>query len=327
MSCKITILGAGAFGTSMATVLANNGYEVLLWAYEKDLVESVNSKHQNNLYFPNFKLDEKIKATNNLKDAFEFSKNIIQAIPVKFLRNVLMQTKDFVQSEHVFVSLSKGIEKDSLLFPTQIIKDIFQNNVAVLSGPSFAQEIAEKKYTVTTLATENKNLGLELKKIFENDYFKIEQSTDLIGVQVGGAFKNLVSVLIGIAKGSGAGHNIIAYLITKGLHEMAQLSEKLSGEHQTVYGISGFGDLILSATGLLGRNLEIGEQIGKLKNQSNFDPKMFFKDKILPEGINTIESTKQLLDKLNLNLKFFNGTYKLVFDDLDFYKFLKEIGA
>lgn len=327
MGKKVSILGAGSFGTSIATVLANNGYEVLLWAYEKELVESINLRNENDLHFPNIKLDKKIIATNSLEELFEYSKYIIEAIPVKFMRKILVESKSYVRDKSVFVSVSKGIEKDSLLFPTQIIKEIFSNKVAAISGPSFAREIIDKKYTAVVLASYDTNLSLELKKIFENDYFKIELSNDLIGVQVGGALKNVISVLIGIAKSSGAGQNTIAYLMTKSLSEIAQLSAKLNGKYKTVYGISGFGDLILSAMGTLGRNLEIGKQIGQLKNQNNFDSVIFFKDKVLPEGINTVQSTKQLLEKLHLDFKIFNGTYKLIFENLDFNHFLKELEA
>ncbi|MBD3272987.1 hypothetical protein GF385_01390, partial [Candidatus Dependentiae bacterium] len=229
VSKNVTILGAGAFGTSISTILAENGYKVLLWCHESELVDYINNDHINKLFFPDFKLNENIMATNSFEKALSHSKYIFQAIPVKFLRKVLLNAKNFVKKEHVFISLSKGMENESLFLPSQIINELFENKVAVLSGPNFAKEIAQKKYTASVLASDDEDLGIELKKILQNNYFNIELSNDVIGVQVGAALKNLVSVLVGFAKGSKAAENTIALLITKSFKEIVELCKILGG--------------------------------------------------------------------------------------------------
>lgn len=325
MSNKVTILGAGAFGTSIATVLAENGFNVSLWSYEFELVDLINNDHENKLYFPDFKLNKNITATNDLKDALSGSQFIFEAIPVKFLQKILLDTKEFITKDQIFVSLSKGIEKDSLLLPTQIINNLFPNKIAVMSGPSFAKEIAEKKYTAIVIASKDKQVCDSLKGLLENNYFKVELSNDVIGVQVGAAFKNLISLLVGIAHGSSAGQNAIAMLITKGLQEIDQFVQILGGEQKTVCGLSGFGDLILSSTGDLGRNLKMGKEIGNLKSKNQFDYEKFFENKILPEGINTVQSVYQLIKNKKIDSPLCMGAYKLVFEKLAWDDFLNLI--
>ncbi len=325
MGSKITILGAGAFGTSIATLLSENGYNVSIWCYESELVDFINNDHENKLYFPGFRLNNNITATNSLKEALSGSQFIFEAIPVKFLKKILLDAKEFINKDQIFVALSKGIEKDSLLFSTQIINNLLENKVVVLSGPNFAKEIAEKKHTVSVIATKDKQIGINLKNILENDYFKIEVTDDVVGVQVGAALKNLISLLVGIAHGHDSGQNSIAFFITKGLQEIAQLSKIFGGNQETIYGLSGFGDLILSATGSLGRNLKIGKEIGKLKSNNKFDHEKFFENKILPESINTIQSTYQIIKSRKLDLPLCMGVYKLVYEKLFWDDFLKEI--
>lgn len=325
MGNKVSILGAGAFGTSIATLLADNGYDVSIWCYELELVDFINNDHKNKLYFPGFKLNNNITATNSLKEALSGSQFIFEAIPVKFLKKILLDAKEFINKDQIFVTLSKGIENNSLLFPTQIINNLFKNKVAILSGPNFAKEIAEKKYTVTVVATTYNQVGINLKNILENNYFKVELTDDVIGVQVGAALKNLISLLIGIAHGYDSGQNSIAFLITKGLQEIAKISKIFGGNQETIYGLSGFGDLILSATGDLGRNLKRGKEIGKLKSNNQFDYEKFFKNKILPESINTIQSVYQIIKSKKLDLPLCIGVYKLVFENISWDDFLKEI--
>lgn len=322
---NISILGAGAFGTAIATILSENGHNVLLWAYEKKLVANINNNHENNLYLSGVKLSSNIKATNNLEKLASYSNYIFSAIPVKFLHNILLNIKPFIQDNHIFISLSKGIENNTLMLPSQIINSLFSNEVLVLSGPNFAQEIANKKYTASVLAANNIEIRNTISKMISNNYFKIELSKDIIGIGLVGALKNILSVLVGIAKGYESGENTIAFLLTKGLQEMTELVEFLGGDKESVYGLAGLGDLILSAFGSLGRNLKIGKEIGILKAKNNFNCDIFFKGKILPEGINTIKSLKQYIDKNNLNMPLINSIYKLIYERIDLKDLLNEI--
>lgn len=325
MKGKVTILGAGAFGTSIATVLANNGYEVSLWSYESELVDQINLDHENKIYFSGFKLDEKISATNNLKEALLGSEIVFQAIPVEFLKKIFEKTKSFIKPDQIIVSLSKGIEDSTYMLPSQIIDKTLnlKNEIAVLAGPNFAKEIAEKKLTASVLASKNELIVDKLKSILNNDYFKIEYSADIIGVQVGSALKNVVSLLIGISKGFGLSNNTIAYFLTKGFEELSQVIKVFGGDKLTAYGLSGFGDLYLSSTSSLGRNFSLGKEIGISLKSGSFNKELFFKDKILPESINSIISLNNFIVKNDLSLNYLSIPYKLIFENKEFSRFLK----
>ncbi len=317
MKGKISILGAGAFGTSIATILANNDYEVSLWAYEESVVNQINFEHENKTYFAGFKLSENITATTSLQESTKDSNILFIAIPVKYLRTILEKTKEFIIPDQIMVSLSKGIEGSTFLFPTQIIQDLLninKDNILVLAGPNFAHEIAEKRQTYSVIAGNNKDVANTVKNALENDFFKTEVSGDIIGVQVGAALKNIISLLAGLISGLDLGQNYLAYLVSKSFQEVATFSKELGGQPETIYGISGFGDLYLSSTNSIGRNYSIGLEIGKLIKENNFNKDLFFKDKILPEGINTLVSLHNYVIKHKLDLKFLSLAYDIIFE-------------
>ena len=307
MKNTVTILGAGAFGTSVATLLSNNGYKVVLWCYEPEVVKEIQEHKENKTYFPGVTLDANISATTDLQEALESSKWIFQAIPVKFLRSIFQKIKPYATSEHIFVSLSKGIENDTLLFPTQIMQDVLgkDTKVAVVAGPNFAQELAEKHQTAATVSADDKNIMQELGQILANDYFVVDYSQDLIGVQVGGAVKNVLALAVGMVNHS---MNTKAFILTKGLQEMGVLVKYFGGERETIYGLSGFGDLVLTATGSLSRNLTAGMLLGQGKTLEEVKDELH----VLPEGCNTVSSLYQIIEKNNLDMPICKATYKKI---------------
>jgi len=322
MNKTITMLGAGAFGTSIATLLAENGFEVKLWCHEQEVVDCIKKDHENKIFLPGIKLSSNIKPIFDLQEAVKDSKWIFEAVPVKFLRNILNQIKDCVKDEQNFVILSKGIEKDTLLLPSGVIKDLFKNNIiSVMAGPNFAKEIAQKSYTGTTVASENAQVAKELGKVLSNSYFQPYLSDDFIGVQVGGAIKNVITLAVGIAKGFGCSQNAIALLLTRGFAEIAHISVCLGGKKETVYGLSGFGDLVLSATGSLGRNLEVGVLLGQGKSLQEIEKEKH----LLPEGINTVQSVYNLIEKCCWDLPICKGTYDFIFKNSSFDNLLNKI--
>lgn len=338
---KITVLGEGHFGTAIATILAHNGYEVTLWCYESEVVNSINSGHVNSKYFPELNLNTKIKATENLQQAIESADYIFQAIPVKFLRSTIENLKPYIKKGQVLISLSKGIEQNTHLFPSQIIKEILPEiEIAVVSGPSFAKEVVEQKLTAVNLATENSQTSNDLKAILQNSYFKIEPTKDILGLEICGALKNVITMGIGIALGAQASvfakaspdrsltatpdtanysDNTIAYLFTKGLAEISLLTEKSGGNIKSVYDLAGVGDLVLCAFGKSSRNLWFGKEIGKGKKLNE----ILQSNNITVEGLNTLTSIKQLSEKLNLNLAFCNAIYGIVFENKNIESILK----
>lgn len=320
INSHVTVLGEGNFGTAFATILAHNGHNVKLWCYDIQNVESINNDHKNSKYFSSIILDSKISATDNLKEAIEFSDYIFIAIPVKFIRSILDQIKPFVQQSQILICLSKGIEQESLMFPGQIIKDIMPEvNLAIISGPSFAKELIEKKLTGVNLAStflpSNPEQGLaisqNIKKILENDFFKIVICNDAIGLQIAGAMKNVITIGMGILDGAKYSNNSKAYLFTQGLSEINLLINKFNGNADTINSLAGVGDLVLCSYSDQSRNFLLGQQIG----QGQTVEQILHGNKMTFEGLNTLQSVKQLTKKLNLTLPFCEVIYKIVFEN------------
>jgi len=310
---NICMLGAGAWGTAVASLLADNGFTVKLWCYESNVAEDIKKNHINRLYWPNIKLSEKIFPFTDVQKAMEDTSFIFESIPVKFLRSVLKQSKNHYFDNQVWVVLSKGIESESLLFPSQMIDELFEKKVkkAIVSGPSFAEGLMLKQVTAVDIASEDEKVLHGLKGILENDYFKTYISADIIGVQVGGALKNIIAIATGILDGAGFSDNTKSYCLTVSLHEIARFAKMLGAEEKTIYGLSGVGDLVLTSMGRLSRNLLIGRKLGLgdkldeiLRENSN-----------VPEGINTVRSIYQILKKQNTRLNIIESVYEIIFEN------------
>jgi glycerol-3-phosphate dehydrogenase (NAD(P)+) len=322
----VTMLGAGAFGTAVSTLLAESGYIVNLWCYEQEVVEQITNSRENKKFFPGFKLSSNIKPTTSLQEALKGSRFVFEAIPVKYLRKILNQAKDFVSKEQVFITLSKGLEQETLLLPTQIIDDVFEKkvNVASMAGPNFAKELAQMCCSAAVVGSNDSSLTQEIAKLLSRSYFKPYLSDDPIGIQVGGVVKNILTLLVGVSSGSVCGQNAGAFLLTRGFAEFAKLCSVLGGNENTVYGLSGLGDLILCTTeGSLSRNLKAGQMLGHGKNLDDVKKELH----VLPEGVNSCESVYQLIQNNNLDLPICRGVYQIVFEGKTFGNFLTEIMA
>jgi len=323
VSKTVTMLGAGAFGTAVATILANNNFQVNLWCYEQEVVDDILNKQENSRYLPGIKLNSNIKPTTNIKKALTDSQWIFEAIPIKFLRNILDQTKEHITSKQIFIILSKGIEQETLLLPSEIIKNSLgkDTKVGIMSGPNFAKELALKCPSATTIACEDKDISIELCKILKNSYFKPYISNDLTGVQIGGAIKNVLVLIVGIARGYQSSQNTIAFLLTRGFSEMAQLCKFMGGEFKTIYGLCGLGDLFLCSSSIQSRNMSVGTLLGQGKNLEEIKTKLG----VLPEGINTVQSVYQMIKKHNLDLPICKAIHQIIFENKPFDNFLDDL--
>ncbi len=311
MNIKVTVLGAGAWGTAIATLLAHNGYDVVLWCYEQDVANDINLNGFNSRYLPGIQLQKNIKATNNLQESIQASPWLFEAVPVTCLKSVFASAKTWVTPEHRIVVLSKGIDSESSSLPVEIITAAIkgENQFAVLGGPNFAHELAQQVPTASVVASSSISLIGDLAKMLNNRFFKVYGSDDIIGVQVGGAFKNVMALVLGIANGAKYRENTTAYFMTQGLDEMAKIAVALGGKAETVYGLSGFGDLVLCCTGSLSRNFKIGQLLGQGAQLSSLADKF----PVLPEGVNTLQIVKVLADRHALTLPLCGGTYGFVF--------------
>ncbi|MBX9830886.1 NAD(P)-dependent glycerol-3-phosphate dehydrogenase [Candidatus Babeliales bacterium] len=311
MNKQITVLGAGAWGTAIAQLLATNGHNVLLWALESEVARSIETTKINQMYLPGFSLHNNIRVTTDLAQAVAANEWIFEAIPVAFLRQTLERAKQHVHNNAQWVVLSKGIERDTLLLPSQIIHDVCgnKNSVAVLSGPTFAQELVAQQISAAELACGDADVLQELETILTNNFFKLYTTADTVGVQFGGSMKNVLALAVGIAQGHGCTANTTAYLLTVGLDEMSSLITHCGGKAATVYGLSGLGDIMLTCFGSLSKNLRAGTILGKNRSlealQKDFQT--------LPEGINTAQTINQLLVRESLSLPLFGWVYEYLF--------------
>lgn len=309
----IAVLGEGAWGNAMALLLARNGHDVTLWCHHTTVAEDINKKHENKRFFPGFSLDKTIKATTAMTEALSSAEIVFEAVPVNYLRSTLLLVdKQFFALP--WVILSKGIEQKTLLFPTHILDDVAGHPVqsAVLSGPSFARDVALCQPTAVTIATKDCLLGAKLYDIVKNDYFRPYISRDVVGVQIGGALKNVLALGVGILEGAGYQDNARALFLTRGLQELALIAEKLGGSRDTLYGLSGVGDLILTAMGQESRNTSIGRTLGSGVSMAQ----ALQEREVAPEGVNTAYSVHDLLVREQLEAPLLDGVYRIINEEM-----------
>ncbi len=319
----IAVLAEGAWGTAIALLLAHNGYHVKQWCYHKALAHEINTTRYNKRFLPGFEIPKNITAVSSLEDAVRGVEWIFEAIPVQHLRETIEHHKHIFKAEQKWVVLSKGIEQETLLFPTEIIQEMLgrDTKLAVLAGPSFAHDVAEKTITAVTIAAPDCELVREIQVLMQNDYFKPYISTDMVGVQAGAALKNVITLAIGMLDGAGYGDNAKAFILTRGLHEMVQVSIRLGGKQETMYGLSGVGDLVLTAMGSLSKNLKVGRMLAHGKNLQQILDETGF----IPEGINSVQSVQQLLEKYDLSLPICNGVYDVIFKGASLHEMVRAV--
>jgi glycerol-3-phosphate dehydrogenase (NAD(P)+) len=264
---SIGVIGAGAWGTALARHLADKGLSVTLWAYEKEVAEAIGSKQENRPYLPSVRLPASLKATNDLGAATRASECLIFAVPSHAARQVLRQVAALLDRPVPLVSATKGIEEESLKLMTDVMEELLPPAMApwllVLSGPSFAIEVSCAQPTALCLAGRNLELVKQLQSLLMTPGFRVYADDDMIGVQLGGALKNVMALAAGVVDGLSLGDNARAALITRGLAEMVRLGTAMGADPRTFYGLSGVGDLVLTCTGALSRNHTVGMRLGK----------------------------------------------------------------
>ena len=309
----IAVIGAGSWGTTLACLLADKGYDVSLWVYEKKLVEEIEKTGENSVYLPGIKLPENIRASDQIDDVVEKSRYILNVVPAQFTRTVFKEALPYLSDEAIIISASKGIERGTLLTISRVLKELTGHEIAVLSGPSFAKEVIKKIPSAVTLATEDKNTGFILQEVFNTGSFRVYRHDDILGVEIGGALKNVMAIASGISDSLSLGHNARASLITRGLVEMTRLGVAMGAKEKTFTGLSGLGDLVLTCTSTLSRNYTVGIKLGqgmKLKDILN-------QTKSVAEGVDTAESAYQLSLKYNIEMPIVEQVYKVIYEDKD----------
>jgi len=320
---KTGVIGAGAWGTAIARLLSKNGLDVKIWCHSNETAKDILNNQFNSYFLPDVPLPESIEPTIDLIEVVKNCHILVSAVPSHVTRKIAKKMRPEITSEHIVVILSKGIEENSLSLMSQIFEEELDNlpKIAVLSGPTFAQEIALDLPAAALLACNDEKTRMILKKIFHSKNFRLYFSTDMVGVQLGGAIKNIIAIASGIADGMNLGLNARAALICRGVAEMSRLGTKMGGSPDTFSGMSGLGDLILTSTGNLSRNHSLGYKLGK-----GITPKEFLnQSRMVVEGLRNAVTIKELGEFHKIEMPICNTVFQILYKGISCSQALKNL--
>jgi len=312
---RISVVGAGSFGTALAKLVAENGHDVLIWSHSKDTAAAIREHRENTIYLKGITLPENIAVTTDFDAALRHAELIISATPTQAIREVYGSDERAAAIDVPIVVASKGIEKKSHLLVCDLFKQLFgdskKQNLFFLSGPSFAREMALRMPTAITIAGYDSARLPEIQKVFHNEYFRAYATPDVVGVELGGALKNVMAIATGIADGLRFGSNTRSAIITRGLAEIARLGEKLGAKPMTFMGLAGMGDLVLTCTGDLSRNRTVGIKLGQGMSLAQIQSEM----RMVAEGVPTTESAHELAQKLGVEMPITEAVFQVLYNE------------
>ncbi len=314
MKEKIFVLGNGGWGTALAILLCKKGYHVTLWGHSAEYVNFLNDKRENIKYLRGISLPPEMNLTSDISEVANDTSLIVSATPSLYLRNVAGRLKDYYVPDTKIVSVTKGIEINSLKRASEILVEILNTEaISILSGPSHAEEVAQELPTTVVVAAKDLELVEKVQSMFMTDRFRVYTNTDVKGVELGGATKNVIAIAAGICVGLKFGDNTKAALLTRGLAEITRLGIAIGAKATTFDGLAGIGDLITTCISPYGRNLRLGEQIGKGKQLSEILESMTQ----VAEGVMTTKSVLALAGKFNVDMPITQETYNVLFENKD----------
>lgn len=311
----IGVIGAGSWGTTLADMLAKKGHNVTLWAYEAALVTEMATTGVNATFLPGISLSSRLRFTNSLQEVATGKDIILFVAPTQVFRSVISGVLPYIAEGTLLVNAAKGIELNTLMTISQISAELLPTNLyanfAVLSGPSFAREVALEMPTAVVAASLDASVARKVQEAFSTPRFRVYTNSDMVGVELGGSIKNVIAIAAGISDGMGLGYNPRAALITRGLAEIARLGLSLGGQSATFAGLAGMGDLVLTCTGDLSRNRTVGMQLGEGKKLSEILDGMH----MVAEGVKTTESAYHLALKLGVEMPITEQVYQVLYKD------------
>jgi glycerol-3-phosphate dehydrogenase (NAD(P)+) len=308
---RCAVVGAGAWGTALADLLACNGHEVRLWALEADVLAAINARNENPVFLPGFSLAKSLRATQQHREALEGAAFVIYATPSQHLRTVVQAGRSHLADDAVLAVASKGIEQSTLALMSDVVSEVaVGHSVVAISGPSFAAEVAARQPTAIVAASLDADAARLVQDTLSNATFRVYTHDDLIGVELGGALKNVMAVATGIVEGVGLGNNSRAALITRGLAEMTRLGVALGAQSSTFAGLAGIGDLVLTCTGALSRNRAVGVEVGRGKT---LEEALAGKPTVA-EGVVTTKSALALAEREGVEMPIATMVYRILFD-------------
>jgi len=312
---KIAVIGAGSWGTALALVLGQKGLDVTLWGHRKEHVQALQQARENTAYLPGFAFPDSIKITADIKEAVKGRTMVVMVVPSHVFRDVFLSLVPFLTPSCHIISATKGIENNSLMTMTQVMDDVLSPysgmHSGVLSGPSFAKEVAQGIPTAVTVAANEQGAALSCQESFSTELFRVYTSTDVMGLELGGPLKNIIAIAAGICDGLGYGTNTRAALITRGLAEITRMGVNMGAQALTFSGLAGLGDLVLTCTGDLSRNRQVGLMLGKGMKLEDILAQM----NMVAEGVKTAKSAWRLALQQKVDMPILEQVHKVIYED------------
>ena len=311
---KVAVIGSGSWGTAISVVLATNGHSVYLWSYFKEESEQLSKDRENKAFLPGVILPENVTCTPSMEEAVSDADLVVLASPSHTVRNVSKSLAPYLKKNQPLLNIAKGLETDTQLRLSEVIRqEIPENPIAVMSGPSHAEEVGRFLPTTNVVASEDESLLTFIQDIFMNKVFRVYTNPDLIGVEVGGALKNVIALCAGISDGCGFGDNTKAALMTRGITEIARLGVAMGASSTTFFGLTGIGDLIVTCTSMHSRNRRAGILIGQGKSLEETLSEV----KMVVEGVKTTEAAYALAKKLGISMPIVEQMHAVLFEGHD----------
>ncbi|MBO0800292.1 MAG: NAD(P)-dependent glycerol-3-phosphate dehydrogenase [Blastocatellia bacterium] len=310
---EIAIIGAGAWGTALALVASRAGNRVHLWAHSAEVASLLQLERENKIYLPGFTLPEDTVATNDLTEALGEAEFVITAVPSHVCRGIYLQMLPALRPEMILINATKGLENETKMRMEEVVRDVldFEPRYVALSGPSFALEVVKDEPCAIVAASASLDLAAEVQQTLSTKRFRIYTNNDVIGVETGGAIKNVMAISTGAINGLGLGYNSAAALVTRGLAEMTRLAIRLGGRAETLAGLSGLGDLVLTCFGELSRNRRVGYELGRGRRLAEILGEM----RAVAEGVKTARAAHELATGLRVEMPITTGVYQMLYED------------
>ncbi|MFL6275762.1 MAG: NAD(P)H-dependent glycerol-3-phosphate dehydrogenase [Blastocatellia bacterium] len=312
---QVAVIGAGSWGTALALVAAHNRHAVRLWAREPEVAQQINATQRNPYYLTDIELPENLRATDSLAEALDGAGFVLIVVPSHATRQVVEQMQPYLSAQQTLVSATKGIENVTLMRMDEVIVDVLKGRFAprfvALSGPSFAREVATGNPTAIVAASREPRASEAVQRLLSASVFRVYTNSDVVGVELGGAVKNVVAIGSGVVRGLGMGTNTVAAIITRGLAEMTRLALAQGARVETLAGLAGLGDLVLTCTGELSRNRRVGVELGKGRKLAEIVGEM----REVAEGVKTTRAIYELGKRLNIDMPITASIHALLYED------------
>jgi|TARA_B100001971_G_C18163163_1_gene522626 glycerol-3-phosphate dehydrogenase (NAD(P)+) len=321
---KITIVGAGSWGTTLAVLVGEKKYDVTIWVREKELVEIIKKEKENKWFLPGINIPDNVKVTDSLQSAVSDAELIIMAVPSQFIRGVAKEISQYVSEPLVVVDVAKGIEEGTYKTMSGILEDELPDFVKIvaLSGPNHAEEVSRKIPTATVIASKDRGCLEKVKEVLTTDYFKVYLYDDMVGIEICGAIKNITAIATGVCDGLGLGDNAKGSIITLGLTEMNRFGRHFGAKRATCYGLAGVGDLVATCNSKHSRNRFVGQKLAEGKSFEEIKEEMHG---MVAEGVRTTKAVHEFGEKHKINLPLTSQTYKVLYEKKELKKAIKDL--